>query len=88
MIALRLTVHGRVQGVFYRNWTIAAARQLGVTGWVKNNPDGTVSAQLEGEELAVRQMLALMRQGPPKAVVARIDQQPCDPEMLSGFERR
>jgi acylphosphatase len=88
MIALRLTVHGRVQGVFYRNWTVAAARQLGVTGWVKNNPDGTVEALVQGEEPAVRRMVAAMHQGPPHAAVARIEQQACEPEGLSGFERR
>jgi acylphosphatase len=88
MIALRLTVHGRVQGVFYRNWTIAAARQLGVTGWVRNCPDGTVAALVQGEEAAVRRMIALMHQGPPRAAVERIDKHACEPEELPVFERR
>jgi acylphosphatase len=88
MIALRLTVHGRVQAVFYRNWTIAAARQLGLTGWVRNCGDGTVAALVQGDEAAVRRMVAAMHQGPPKAVVERIEQQACVPEALAGFERR
>ena len=44
MTALRLTVHGRVQGVFYRDWTIRNARELGLAGWVRNEADGTVAA--------------------------------------------
>jgi acylphosphatase len=88
MIALRLTVHGRVQGVFYRNWTIAAARQLGLTGWVRNQPDGTVAALVQGDEAAVRRMVAAMHQGPPKAVVERIEQVPCALEDFASFERR
>jgi acylphosphatase len=88
MIALRLTVHGKVQGVFYRNWTVHAARRLGLTGWVRNQPDGTVAALVQGEEIAVRQMLALMHHGPPRAAVERIEQQTCVSEAFSGFERR
>ena len=88
MIARRLTVRGRVQGVFYRNWTVQAARQLGLTGWVRNQPDGTVAAHLQGEETAVRRMIALMRSGPPHAAVTEIEEAHCPPEPLAGFERR
>ena len=42
MIARRLTVYGRVQGVFYRDWTVENACELGLAGWVRNQPDGTV----------------------------------------------
>lgn len=88
MIALRLSVHGRVQGVFYRNWTVRAARQLGLAGWVRNCSDGTVSAHLEGDEPAVRQMIELIRSGPPDARVERIDEQEWALESLGGFDRR
>jgi acylphosphatase len=88
MIALRLTVRGRVQGVFYRNWTVHTARQLGLVGWVRNCPDGTVAAHVEGEESAVRRMIEAMRSGPPNAGVERIDEQACVPENLDGFDRR
>ena len=88
IVALRLTVHGRVQGVFYRDWTVRTARQLGLAGWVRNCPDGTVAAHVEGEESAVRQMVELMRSGPPDAAVERIDEQECALEKPSGFSRR
>lgn len=88
MIALRLTVHGRVQGVFYRDWTVMNARRLGLGGWVRNRPDGTVEALVQGEEGAVRRMVEHMRQGPPAARVERIEQQQCALEELEGFTRR
>jgi len=86
--ALRLKVHGRVQGVFYRDWTVATARELGVAGWVRNCSDGTVEAHLEGDDEAVQLMIERMRAGPPRARVERIDQEECEPEHLPGFDRR
>jgi acylphosphatase len=88
MIARRLTVHGKVQGVFYRNWAIANARELGLTGWVRNRPDGTVEAQLQGDEALVGEMTERMRLGPPRAVVERIEQHESPTEALTGFDRR
>jgi acylphosphatase len=88
MIALRLTVHGRVQGVFYRNWTVDTARWLGLAGWVRNCADGTVAAHVEGAEPAVRRMVELMHLGPPAAVVKRIDEEGCAPEYFGEFGRR
>lgn len=88
MIALHLSVHGRVQGVFYRNWTVDAARKLGVAGWVRNCPDGSVEALVQGEETAVRRMVALMHEGPPSARVERIAESAVEAETLDGFARR
>ena len=88
MFALHLTVHGRVQGVFYRNWTVQAARQLGLAGWVRNMPEGTVEAHVEGEEPAVRALIAQMDDGPPAARVDRIEERSAEPEGLDGFTRR
>lgn len=88
MIALRLTVHGKVQGVFYRNWTMANARELGLAGWVRNRPDGPVEAQLQGDAAMVGEMIERMRFGPPRAVVERIEQRESAAEALTGFERR
>jgi acylphosphatase len=74
--------------VFYRDWTVQNARQLGLAGWVRNCPDGTVEALLQGEESAVAQMIERMRSGPPAAQVERIEQLECEPEELAGFSRR
>ena len=81
-------VRGRVQGVFFRSWTVEQARELGVVGWVRNCPDGSVEAQLSGEEQAVMQLIERMRRGPAGAQIAemRIDEVP--PEDGSGFAIR
>ena len=86
--ALRLTIRGRVQGVFYRDWTVENARELGLVGWVRNEADGTVAAHLEGEAQAVETMVARMQDGPPHAAPKRIERREVEPEGLAGFERR
>ena len=67
------TVHavisGRVQGVFFRMETRRAAERLGVNGWVRNCPDGTVEAVFEAESEKVDQMLEWCKKGPPMASV-------------------
>lgn len=88
MSAARLIIHGHVQGVFYRDWTVATARVLGLAGWVRNRPDGTVEAHLEGEPKAVQQMIAAMHKGPPRAQVGRIEHSDAEPQGLDGFTRR
>ncbi|HZC37120.1 MAG TPA: acylphosphatase [Sphingomicrobium sp.] len=69
MIARRVRVTGRVQGVFFRAWTRDEARRLGVSGWVRNCDDGSVEAHVEGDEAAVEQLIGKMRNGPPDAHV-------------------
>ena len=86
--ARHLIVHGRVQGVFYRDWTVDMARSLGLAGWVRNLPDGTVEAHVEGDAGAVERMLAAMQDGPPRAAVERIEARHIDSEGLAGFTRR
>jgi acylphosphatase len=73
---LRLRVTGRVQGVWYRGATAAEARRLGVAGWVRNLPDGSVEALIEGEPAAVRALAAWCRTGPPGARVVDVSEQP------------
>jgi len=73
VIARRIVVHGRVQGVGFRYATVEAARALGVDGWVRNRRDGTVEALLQGEEDAVERAIAWARRGPPAASVERVD---------------
>ena len=82
-VARLVEVDGRVQGVFFRAWTREQARELGITGWVRNCPDGRVEAHVEGAEAAIDQMIARMRRGPPSAKVEDLRSalaQPCDCE--------
>lgn len=68
-----LKIRGRVQGVFYRQSTQQAAIRMGLTGWVRNLPDGSVEAVVEGPADAVRELLEWCRQGPPAAEVTAVD---------------
>jgi len=70
VIARRVRVFGRVQGVFFRAFTSDLARRFGVTGFVRNCADGSVEAVLQGEPEAVYQVIEGVRQGPP---MARVD---------------
>lgn len=72
-IRAHVFVEGHVQGVFFRDTTRRRALSLGVTGWVRNRIDGRVEAVFEGEEEAVREMVKFMHQGPPRAIVTRVD---------------
>ena len=66
-------VSGQVQGVCFRGDTQQIARELGITGWVKNLPDGKVEIIAEGEKEKVKQIVDWVRQGPPAAQVNNID---------------
>jgi len=87
-VGRNVSVSGRVQGVFFRAWTSRQADALGVSGWVRNCPDGRVEAHLAGEEEAVTQMVKRLRRGPPSAVVAGIEVDDVDPQPDAGFEIR
>lgn len=69
MVAKHISVTGRVQGVFFRAWMHEQADGLGVTGWVRNCPDGRVDAHVEGEEAAVQELIQRLYRGPPAAQV-------------------
>jgi acylphosphatase len=73
MSGVRVRICGRVQGVFFRNWTMERARNLAVRGWVRNRRDGTVELVAFGEEEAVETLIAACRTGPPAAKVERIE---------------
>jgi acylphosphatase len=84
----RLTITGRVQGVGYRDWTLATGRELGLAGWVRNRSDGSVEALIVGDEAAVGRMIEACRRGPPLARVDGIDVDPVDLDVLpEGFQR-
>ena len=69
---VHVVISGRVQGVFFRANTGAKADELGLTGWVKNTPDGNVEAVFEGEEGAVEEMLSWCHKGPALAKVTKV----------------
>jgi acylphosphatase len=80
-------IEGRVQGVGFRQFTAASARKLGLSGWVRNLPDGSVEAEAQGSAVALKEFEALLRRGPQlsrvnSVVVAELPEQPAS----AGFE--
>ncbi len=87
-IARRVVVHGRVQGVFFRDSTRREAERRGVAGWTRNTPEGTVESVFEGSEDEVEAMVAFVRRGPGHATVSSVDVTEEPPEGLHGFDVR
>ena len=85
MIRRRVVVSGHVQGVFFRETARRRALTLGVAGWIRNNPDGSVEAAFEGAEDAVERLVEFCREGPRGARVEWVDVIAEEPEGLSGF---
>ena len=85
MKRVRVVASGRVQGVFYRVSCARLARGLGLTGYVRNLPDGQVEAAFEGSDTAVDEMVAWSGVGPDLANVDRVDVVVEDPLGESGF---
>jgi len=69
---LHAVVHGRVQGVNFRYYTVRTAQQLGLTGWVANRRDGTVETVAEGSREALHEFRAFLRRGSPSAFVHQV----------------
>ncbi len=88
MIRNRLLISGRVQGVFFRDTCRMVAQRHGVSGWVRNLPDGTVEAVFEGPADDVRQLVEWSRQGPSTAMVEGVRVHAEPPEGISGFQVR
>jgi len=84
---LHLVIHGRVQGVWFRESMKQQAERLGITGWVMNRTDGCVEAVIQGDDTAVAAMLAWAHTGPPLAKVRQVDQADTDGE-FTHFEKR
>jgi len=70
---LHAVVHGRVQGVNFRYYTVRTAQRLGLTGWVANRWDGTVETVAEGPREALEEFRDFLHRGPPSAVVQQVD---------------
>lgn len=80
-----IIVTGKVQGVFYRQSTKEKAAALGITGIVKNQPDGSVFIQATGDAGQLNQLIAWCRQGPPRAEVTGVQVETIEPRAFIGF---
>ena len=81
-------VHGRVQGVFFRDTARRMAQSRNLGGWVRNTSEGTVKAVFEGEADAVESMVRWCEQGPRGALVERIEVTDEEPEGVIDFRIR
>ncbi len=89
IVTYLLYIHGRVQGVGFRNFVINHAHQRSVTGWIRNRSDGSVEAMLQGKPADVGSVEAACRQGPAMAQIDRVDKYPVDPDTVyDTFEVR
>lgn len=79
-------VRGQVQGVGFRWWTRSHARDLGLTGSVRNLEDGSVEVRARGSEEALDSLRALLRQGPPHARVTRVEEEAAPVPEADSFE--
>ncbi len=82
---LHLTIHGRVQGVFFRDSMRREARKLGIAGWVRNCADGAVEAVVQGDASAVDTIVKWTHRGPDRARVEKVDIEPAN-DVYTGFE--
>jgi len=85
-IAMTARIAGRVQGVSYRNWTQGEATRLGLSGWVRNEADGSVSALFAGSPAAVAEMIELCWRGPRLARVTGVQTTLAAPVPPEGAE--
>ena len=85
VIRRRVVVHGRVQGVFFRDSTRRLAQRHGIAGWVANRRDGAVEAVFEGEADSVDRLVSFSRAGPRGAQVDSVEVTEEEPEDLVGF---
>jgi acylphosphatase len=87
-VARRLRIHGRVQGVWYRGWTVEQARALGLDGWVRNREDGSVEAVAAGPAAQVEDLIARCHQGPAAARVDRVEVEETPGIVAEGFNQK
>lgn len=87
-LTLTARVTGHVQGVWFRAWTRDEATRRGLSGWVRNEPDGSVTALLSGPGEAVREMVEALHEGPPRARVTGVETAPAEAPAEDGFSVR
>ena len=88
LVRVRVYVDGRVQGVWFRDSTWQQAERLGVSGWVRNLPDGRVEAVYEGLRAAVEELVEWTRRGPERAQVTALEVRDEEPKGERGFSVR
>jgi acylphosphatase len=86
-IAVRVVISGRVQGVWFRGWTVEAATARGLRGWVRNRRDGSVEALIIGAAGDVEAMIAACREGPSMARVRNIEHFAASDDGSAGFRQ-
>lgn len=79
VVRVKVLVSGIVQGVGYRFFVLEAARELGLSGWVRNLRDGRVEAEIEGDEMVVERLVAAMRRGPRLSRVTDVSTMKLEP---------
>lgn len=82
-----LTIHGRVQDVGFRYFVMQKAELFGISGWVKNQPDGNVYVEAEGETDQLELFITYCKQGPSHAWVENVDVQYCPVQDFVGFQK-
>jgi acylphosphatase len=87
-VRARLHITGRVQGVAYRANTEEAAKERGLSGWVRNTDDGRVEAVFEGDPETVEEMIEWCQTGSPRAEVDEVDVEYEEPRSADGFHVR
>jgi len=86
-IAVRVVISGRVQGVWFRGWTVETASARGLRGWVRNRRDGSVEALLIGPAAAVEAVIAACHHGPPVAQVESVERSQAADDGSSAFRQ-
>jgi acylphosphatase len=84
-ISVNVRIRGRVQGVWYRGWTVDEAERRGLRGWVRNRRDGSVEAVLCGPAAIIDDMIEAFWEGPPAARVESVDRSQAAPFTGRGF---
>jgi acylphosphatase len=79
-------VRGDVQGIFFRQFVLDQANTLGISGFVRNEPDGSVYLEAEGEEKDLEKLLSLCQEGPRGAIVEGVERTPGQIKNFTGFK--
>ena len=87
IVSRHVRIKGRVQGVWYRGWTLNNATKHGLSGWVRNRIDGTVEAVFCGPEKQVESMIEACYSGPPSAKVTNVEVKAGSPVSEASFQQ-